>query len=86
MDTINSQQHPVEGGNEPKQRVWILAFIFSFLALLVDGADIEQRTQKVAAHERTHNTDDNIGDQSLPVVGLHNNAGDPPDKCPGDDP
>ncbi len=40
MDTISSQQHPVEGGNEPKQRVWILAFIFSFLALLVDGADI----------------------------------------------
>lgn len=40
MDTISSQQHPVEGGNEPKQKVWILAFIFSFLALLVDGADI----------------------------------------------
>ncbi len=40
MDTISSQQHQVEGGNEPKQKVWILAFIFSFLALLVDGADI----------------------------------------------
>lgn len=26
--------------NMPKKKVWILAFIFSFLALLVDGADL----------------------------------------------
>ena len=40
MNTISSQQHQLEGENRPKKKVWILAFIFSFLALLVDGADI----------------------------------------------
>lgn len=40
MNTISSQQHPMEGQTEPKKKLWILAFVFSFLALLVDGADI----------------------------------------------
>ena len=40
MNTLNSQQNLLPEENMPKKKVWILAFIFSFLALLVDGADL----------------------------------------------
>lgn len=40
MDTLSSQQNHLVQENMPKGKVWILAFIFSFLALLVDGADL----------------------------------------------
>src|SRR5690606_5338141 len=33
-------QHDLTEENAPQKKVWIMAFIFSFLALLVDGADI----------------------------------------------
>ena len=40
MNTISAQHPHLENDNQPKKKVWILAFVFSFLALLVDGADI----------------------------------------------
>ena len=40
MNTLNSQQNLLPEENIHKKKVWILAFIFSFLALLVDGADL----------------------------------------------
>lgn len=40
MTTIQSDQLIVDNAEQPKKKVWILAFVFSFLALLVDGADI----------------------------------------------
>lgn len=40
MSITGSEQLILENAEQPKKKVWILAFVFSFLALLVDGADI----------------------------------------------
>ena len=38
--TISSEPLVLDNSEAPKKKIWIIAFIFSFLALLVDGADI----------------------------------------------
>jgi hypothetical protein len=47
---------------------------------------MEQWAQEVASHERTHDTHNDIGDQALPIIRLHDNAGYPADQSPYDDP
>lgn len=38
--TVNIEQMVLNREEKPKNKVWMIAFVFSFLALLVDGADI----------------------------------------------
>ena len=38
--TVNTEQMVLNREEKPKNKVWMIAFVFSFLALLVDGADI----------------------------------------------
>lgn len=40
MTAVNSATATVASQDAPSRKVWLFAFIFSFLALLVDGADI----------------------------------------------
>lgn len=39
-NTVDSAQIDTGVAQQPSKKVWIMAFVFSFLALLVDGADI----------------------------------------------
>jgi hypothetical protein len=52
----------------------------------VDRANVEQRTQEDARQERPDDANDNIGDQSLTAIGLHDQTGYPADHSAYDDP
>ena len=47
---------------------------------------MEQRAQEVTSHERARDANYNIGDQALPIIGLHDDTGYPADQSPYDDP